>query len=65
MTRVWIKLRGGNGRAGVEVRLMEHKSDFRFHRTSNAVVLHIEKCDHLPVWDGTHILKKKHEQAKT
>ena len=26
---------------------------------SNAIVLHIEKCDHLPDWDGTRLLEMK------
>ena len=38
---------GETGR-GVDVRLKEHRSDVKFHRTSNAIVLHIEECRHLP-----------------
>ena len=34
--------------------MKEHRSDVRFHRTSNA----IEKCSHLPHWDDTNILEK-------
>ena len=48
---------GETGR-GVDVRLKEHRSDVKFHRTSNAIVLHIEKCHHLPDWDGTKLLEK-------
>ena len=46
---------GETGR-GVDVRLKEHRNDVKFHRTSNAIVLHIEKCGHLPDWDGTRLL---------
>ena len=46
---------GETGR-GVDVRLKEHRSDVKFHRTSNAIVMHIEKCDHLPDRDRTRIL---------
>ena len=60
---MWTKLRGGNGE-GVDVRVKEHKNDVRFHRTSNAIVLHIEKCNHLPDWDGTHILGKNMTKRK-
>ena len=48
---------GETGR-GVQVRLKEHKSDVKFHRTSNALVLHIENCGSLPDWDNTMILEK-------
>ena len=48
---------GETGR-GVETRLKEHKSDVKFHRTSNAIVLHIEKCNHLPDWKNTRILER-------
>ena len=37
---------GETGR-GIDVRLKEHRSDVKFHRTSNAIVLHIE-CHHFP-----------------
>ena len=37
--------------------MKEHRSDVKFHRTSNAIVLHIEKYNHLPDWDGTKILE--------
>ena len=48
---------GETGR-GAAVRLKEHRSDVKFHRTSNAIVVHIEKCNHLPDWEGTKILEK-------
>jgi len=48
---------GETGR-GVEKRLKEHKSDVKYHRTSNAIVLHIDKCKHLPKWSETKILEK-------
>ena len=49
---------GETGR-GVETRLKEHKQDVKYHHTSNAIVLHIEKCKHLPIWSATKILEKK------
>lgn len=48
---------GETGR-GVKTRLKEHKSDVRYHRTSNAIVIHIDQCHHLPDWEGTRILEK-------
>ena len=48
---------GETGR-GVDVRLREHRNDVKFHRISNAIVLHIEKCNHLPDWNGTRLLEK-------
>ena len=48
---------GETGR-GVDVRLKEHRSDVKFHRTSNAIVLHIEECHHLPDWNETKLLEK-------
>ena len=48
---------GETGR-GVEIRLREHQNDVRFHRTSNAIVLHIDECKHLPKWKDTKILEK-------
>lgn len=48
---------GETGR-GVDVRLKEHRNDVKFHRVSNAIVLHIDKCDHLPDWERTRLLEK-------
>ena len=48
----WVRL------AGVDVGLKEHRSDVKFHRVSNAIVLHIEKCNHFPDWDRTSLLEK-------
>ena len=48
---------GETGR-GVDVRLKEHRSDVKLHRIPNAIVFHIEKCHHLPDWDGTELLGK-------
>ena len=53
---------GETGR-GVQVRLKEHRSDVKFHRTSNALVLHIEKYGHLPDWDNTRILEKNMKKS--
>ena len=49
---------GETGR-GVDVRLKERRSDVKFHRTSNAIVQHIEECHHLPDWNETNLLEKK------
>ena len=48
---------GETGR-GVKTRLREHKNDVRHHRTSNAIVVHIDECHHLPNWEETKILEK-------
>ena len=48
---------GETGR-GVETRLKEHKSDLKFHRTSNAIVVHAEQSHHLPNWGATRLLEK-------
>ena len=48
---------GGTGR-GIKTRLSEHKSDVKFHRTSNAIVLHIDECRNLPKWEDTRNLEK-------
>ena len=47
---------GETGR-GLKTRLTEHKRDVRDHRTSNAMVLHMEQTDHLPRWEAASILK--------
>ena len=52
------KLMWGETWRGVDVRLKEHKNYVKFHRVSNAIVLHIEKCDHLPDWDRTRLLEQ-------
>ena len=54
---------GETGR-GLKTRLQEHKSDVKFHRTSNAIVLHIEECQHLPKWDDTKILERNMKKRK-
>ena len=46
---------GETGR-GVKTRLKEHRSDAKYHRTSNAIILHID--NHLPDWENTRILEK-------
>ena len=48
---------GETGR-GIDVRLKEHRNDVKYHRMSNAIVLHIEKCNHLPDWSETRILER-------
>ena len=48
---------GETGR-GIDIMPKEHPSDITFHRVSNAIVLHIEKHNHLPDWDRARILEK-------
>ena len=38
--------------------LKEHRSDVKFHCVSNAIVLHIEKCNNFPDWGRTSLLEK-------
>ena len=54
---------GETGR-GIQIRLKEHKSDVKFHRTSNAIVLHIDTCHHLPNWEETKVLEKNISKKK-
>ena len=48
----------GETGTGVNVRVKEHRSDVKYHRVSNAIVLHIEKCNNLPDWNGVRLLEK-------
>ena len=45
---------------GLNTRLKEHKRDVRNHNRSNAIVLHIEKCQNLPDWNSAHVIEKRH-----
>ena len=54
---------GETGR-GVKTRLKEHKNYVKFHRTSNAIVLHIEECQSLPKYEETKILEKNMTKRK-
>jgi len=46
---------GETGR-GLETRLKEHKADLRYHRMSNALVIHAEKESHLPNWSSAAVV---------
>ena len=46
---------GESGR-GLPTRLKEHKADLRHNRTSNALVIHAERTDHLPKWAGASVI---------
>ena len=46
---------GETGR-GLVTRVNEHKADFRYHRTTNAMVVHSLKDGHLPRWKDATIL---------
>ena len=35
---------------------MEHKNDLRAHRTSNALVNHVDEFGHLPKWEDAKVL---------
>ncbi|MPD03976.1 hypothetical protein E2C01_099638 [Portunus trituberculatus] len=35
----------------MDKRLKEHKNDLRNHRTTNSLVVHAEKYNHLPNWE--------------
>ena len=48
---------GETGR-GLDTRIKEHKGDFKFHRTSNAIVIHAEQHHHLPDWKNAKVLEK-------
>ena len=43
---------------GMEKRVREHKADVRYHRTTSALVNHVDEVGHLPNWDGAMILDK-------
>ena len=53
---------GETGR-GLDIRIKEHKRDVRLHKTTNAMVLHIEECNHLPKWDDARILTKPKDRT--
>ena len=41
----------GESGKGYSTRLKQHKADVRHHRTSNAIVMHIDEKGHLPNWN--------------
>lgn len=46
----------GESSRGLEKRLKEHKMDVRYHRISNALVQHIDECNHLPNWNRAEVI---------
>ena len=48
---------GESGR-GLNKRINEHKNDVKAHRTSNSIVIHVDKHGHLPDWNNTTVLNK-------
>ena len=48
----------GETRRGLKTRISEHKRDVQHHRTSNALVIHIDKESHLPDWSNAVVLNK-------
>ena len=48
----------GETSRGVTKRLYEHKLDVKRHRTSNAIVMHIDQSSHLPRWEGVEVIDK-------
>ena len=43
---------------GINKRLKEHKADVRYHRTTSALVTHIDERNHLPNWKEAVVLEK-------
>ena len=39
---------------GLKKRIQEHKNDIRNHRTTKALVVHIDEEGHLPKWSDAH-----------
>ena len=54
---------GETGR-GLNTRLKGHKRDVWNHNRSNAIVLHIEKCQNLPDWNSAHVIEKAVAQPR-
>ena len=48
---------GETGR-GLKTRIAEHKRDFKYHRISNALVVHADECGSLPNWSEVKTLEK-------
>ena len=46
----------GESSRGLAKRLEEHKKDVRYHRISNALVQHIDECNHLPNWNRAEVI---------
>lgn len=42
---------------GLKTRITEHRRDVSKHNTSNSLVFHIEKCEHLPKWEEAKEIK--------
>ena len=43
---------------GIDKRLKEHKADVRYHRTTSALVNHIDEKNHLPNWKEAIVIEK-------
>ena len=48
----------GETGCGIQKRISQHKRDVRLHISSNSIVQHIEKENHLPKFEATEILHK-------
>lgn len=46
----------GETKKTLKDRMNQHRADVRHHRTSNSLVVHIEKCGKLPDWTNSTIL---------
>ncbi|XP_069998530.1 uncharacterized protein [Penaeus vannamei] len=41
---------------GFNTRINEHRADVRHHRTSNAIVVHVDEAGHLPIWKEAEVI---------
>ena len=48
----------GETSRSLKVRLREHQADMAHHRTSNALVLHMDATGHLPKWNDTSTIHR-------
>ena len=58
MFRLYMFRHYGETYRGLTTRLKEHKANIRHHRTTNALVNHMDDKGHLPDWDNVKTLIK-------
>ena len=54
----------GETSKGLDKRVTQHRSDVRYHRTTSAIVNHIDNKQHLPNWREAEILEKGMEKQQ-
>ena len=54
---------GETGR-GLDKRVYEHRNDVKAHRSSNSLVVHIDKCGHLPDWQQIEVMHRGLEKRR-